>query len=142
MRTGFDTQIQHPARSPTRAAINTPQWDYERIEEVSIPAKVPPDPIEAVIGATVDEFTTANVYVVGSGWGDGTYATYIGRLQTQPSQASSPTSGYCPPDKHPMPDRRSDLPMRGWIRVADVSSMYEPAPESEVAHRSGPGVSR
>jgi hypothetical protein len=53
--------------------------DYDRIDEVFIPAQIPLDPIEAVIGAVVDEATDANVFVVGSGWGDGSYATYIGR---------------------------------------------------------------
>jgi uncharacterized protein DUF4241 len=55
------------------------QWDYERIEDAFIPAQIPTDPIEAVIATVVDELTAANVYVVGSGWGDGTYATYVGR---------------------------------------------------------------
>jgi predicted esterase YcpF (UPF0227 family) len=40
---------------------------------------VPHDPIDAVLAAVVDEMTGANVYVVGSGWGDGVYATYVGR---------------------------------------------------------------
>lgn len=56
-------------------------WDYERIDEVFIPAQIPDDPIEAVIAAVVDERTAANVYVVGSGWGDGVYATYVGRTE-------------------------------------------------------------
>ncbi|MEU8609553.1 DUF4241 domain-containing protein [Actinoplanes sp. NPDC048791] len=55
------------------------RWDYDRIEETFIPAQIPTDPIEAVIAAVVDEGTAANVYVVGSGWGDGVYATYVGR---------------------------------------------------------------
>jgi hypothetical protein len=55
------------------------EWDYDRIEDVFIPAQIPLDPIDAVIVATVDEPTGANVYVVGSGWGDGSYATYVGR---------------------------------------------------------------
>jgi hypothetical protein len=54
-------------------------WDYDRIEDVFIPAQIPHDPIEAVIAAVVDAPTGANVYVVGSGWGDGSYATYVGR---------------------------------------------------------------
>jgi len=57
------------------------QWDYEQIEEAFIPAQIPADPIEAVIAAVVDERTAANVYVVGSGWGDGVYATYVGRTE-------------------------------------------------------------
>jgi hypothetical protein len=55
------------------------EWDYDRIDATFIPAQIPDDPIEAVIGAVVDEMTGANVYVVGSGWGDGVYATYVGR---------------------------------------------------------------
>ena len=54
-------------------------WDYEQIEDVFIPARIPVDPIEAVIEAVVVEETGANVFVVGSGWGDGVYATYVGR---------------------------------------------------------------
>src|SRR5262249_15838818 len=39
------------------------EWDYDRIDATFIPAKVPDDPIEAVIAAVVDEMTGANVYV-------------------------------------------------------------------------------
>jgi hypothetical protein len=56
-------------------------WDYEHVERVFIPAHIPDDPIEAVIAAVVDERTGANVYVVGSGRGDGVYATYVGRTE-------------------------------------------------------------
>ncbi|GAA1858587.1 DUF4241 domain-containing protein [Asanoa iriomotensis] len=55
------------------------QWDYERVEDALIPAQIPDDPVEAVIVVVADEDTGANVYVVGSGWGDGAYATYVGR---------------------------------------------------------------
>ncbi|PZG02329.1 DUF4241 domain-containing protein [Micromonospora deserti] len=55
------------------------EWDYERVEETFIPAQIPDDPVDAVITTVVDEWTGANVYVVGSGWGDGVYATYVGR---------------------------------------------------------------
>jgi hypothetical protein len=55
------------------------EWEYDQIDAAFIPAQVPVDPIEAVIAAVVDEMTGANVYVVGSGWGDGVYATYVGR---------------------------------------------------------------
>lgn len=62
-----------------RAAMEAlSRWDYDRIEETFIPAQIRLDPIEAVIVATVDEPTGANVFVVGSGWGDGSYATYTG----------------------------------------------------------------
>jgi hypothetical protein len=54
-------------------------WDFDRIEDVFIPAQTPDDPIEAVIVAVVDPSSGANVYVVESGWGDGSYATYVGR---------------------------------------------------------------
>jgi Protein of unknown function (DUF4241) len=57
------------------------QWDYEQIEDAFIPARIPVDPIEAVVAAVVDQGTAANVYVVGSGWGDGVYATYVGRTE-------------------------------------------------------------
>lgn len=57
------------------------QWDYDEIEEAFIPAQIPVDPIEAVSTKVVDEPTAANVYVVGSGWGDGVYATYVGRTK-------------------------------------------------------------
>jgi hypothetical protein len=57
------------------------KWDYEQIEEAFIPAQIPDDPIEAVIAAVVDDDTAANVYIVGSGWGDGVYATYVGRAE-------------------------------------------------------------
>ena len=54
---------------------------YEQVDDKFIAAQVPDDPIEAVIGAVAEERTAANVYVVGSGWGDGVYATYIGRTE-------------------------------------------------------------
>jgi hypothetical protein len=54
------------------------EWDYDRVEAAFIAAQIPDDPIEAVASAVVDEPTAANVYVVGSGWGDGVYATYVG----------------------------------------------------------------
>ena len=57
------------------------QWDYDRVEDTFIPAQIPHDPIEAVIAAVVENPTAANVYVVGSGWGDGVYATYVGRTE-------------------------------------------------------------
>jgi len=57
------------------------EWDYEQVDEAFIPAQIPIDPIEAVIVKVVEERTAANVYVVGSGWGDGVYATYVGRTK-------------------------------------------------------------
>jgi hypothetical protein len=57
------------------------EWNYEQVDAVFIPAQIPADPIDAVIGAVVEDRTAANVYVVGSGWGDGLYATYVGRTE-------------------------------------------------------------
>jgi hypothetical protein len=51
-------------------------WDYDRIDDVFIPAQVPPAP--AAIGAVTDDATGANVVIVTSGWGDGLYPTFIG----------------------------------------------------------------
>jgi hypothetical protein len=53
------------------------KWSYDRIDEAFISAQIPLDPIDAVRVAIADEPTGANVYVVGSGWGDGCYATYV-----------------------------------------------------------------
>jgi Protein of unknown function (DUF4241) len=74
---GVDAGTGTPADRVAIEALS--QWGYDRIEETFIPAQVPLDPIEAVIVATVDEHTGANVFVVGSGWGDGSYATYTSR---------------------------------------------------------------
>jgi hypothetical protein len=57
------------------------QWDYDQVEDTFIPAQIPHDPIEAIIAAVAKERTAANVYVVGSGWGDGVYATYVGSTE-------------------------------------------------------------
>ncbi|GAA2861336.1 hypothetical protein Acy02nite_57840 [Actinoplanes cyaneus] len=82
-----DTFFGYPVDSGTgtladQVAIETTaQWDFDQIEDTFIPAQIPHDPIEAVIAAVVDERTAANVYVVGSGWGDGAYATYVGRTE-------------------------------------------------------------
>lgn len=51
-------------------------WDFDRLDEVFIPAQMPPAP--ASIGAVVDEATGANVVTVTSGWGDGHYPTFVG----------------------------------------------------------------
>lgn len=51
-------------------------WDFDRLDEVFIPAQMPPAP--AAIGAVTDEATGANVVTVSSGWGDGCYPTFIG----------------------------------------------------------------
>ncbi|WP_433788528.1 DUF4241 domain-containing protein [Actinoplanes sp. CA-252034] len=51
-------------------------WDYDQLEEVYIPARIPPGP--APIDGVVDEATGANVISVSSGWGDGVYPTFVG----------------------------------------------------------------
>lgn len=52
-------------------------WDFDRLDDVYIPAQVPPAP--AAIDAVTDEATEANVIIVSSGWGDGVYPTFVGR---------------------------------------------------------------
>ncbi|NMO52740.1 DUF4241 domain-containing protein [Actinoplanes sp. TBRC 11911] len=52
-------------------------WDFDRLDEVYIPAQIPAAP--APIDAVTDEPTGANVIVVSSGWGDGVYPTFVGR---------------------------------------------------------------
>lgn len=55
------------------------EWDHERIEEVYLPAGYPSGPVPGgAISAVTDEQTGANVVAVSSGWGDGTYPTFIG----------------------------------------------------------------
>ncbi|BEL04597.1 DUF4241 domain-containing protein [Actinoplanes sichuanensis] len=51
-------------------------WDYDQLEEVYIPARIPSGP--APIDGVVDETTGANVITVASGWGDGVYPTFVG----------------------------------------------------------------
>jgi Protein of unknown function (DUF4241) len=51
-------------------------WDFDRLDEVYIPAQVPAAP--AAIGAVTDQATDANVITVSSGWGDGIDPTFIG----------------------------------------------------------------
>lgn len=76
---GVDAGTGTLADQSAVAAMST--WDYEQVEQAFIPALIPDDPIEAVIDTVVVEETSANVYVVGSGWGDGSYATYVGRTE-------------------------------------------------------------
>jgi len=52
-------------------------WDFDRLDDVYIPAQVPPAP--APIDAITDEATGANVIIVSSGWGDGVFPTFVGR---------------------------------------------------------------
>jgi hypothetical protein len=53
-------------------------WDYERLDDVYIPPQFPGAPVPGAIGAVTDEPTGTNVVIVGSGWGDGLYPTFIG----------------------------------------------------------------
>jgi hypothetical protein len=56
------------------------RWPYERVEDA-----YPGDgslPAPAVSGAVTDEATGANVIAVTTGWGDGSYATFLGRSAT------------------------------------------------------------
>ncbi|SCG38048.1 DUF4241 domain-containing protein [Micromonospora coxensis] len=51
-------------------------WEFDQVDEVFIPAQVPPAP--AAVDAITDEASGANVIIVSSGWGDGIYPTFIG----------------------------------------------------------------
>ena len=52
------------------------RWEFDQLDEVYIPAQVPPAP--AAVDAITDEPTGANVITVSSGWGDGIYPTFVG----------------------------------------------------------------
>lgn len=54
-------------------------WEYDRVDEVFIPADYPLAPVPGLVSAVVDEPTGANLVLVTSGWGDGVYPTFIGR---------------------------------------------------------------
>ncbi|MFI6783939.1 DUF4241 domain-containing protein [Micromonospora sp. NPDC050276] len=54
-------------------------WDYDRVEQVFIPAELPSSPVPGLITAVLDEASGANVVTVTTGWGDGCYGTWIGR---------------------------------------------------------------
>jgi hypothetical protein len=62
-------------------------WEYERVEDVYIPAGIPLAPVPGVAGAVTDEPTGANVILVSSGWGDGAYPTFVG--YAAPGEVSS-----------------------------------------------------
>jgi len=68
-------------------------WDFDDLEDVFIPSQISDDPIEAVISAVADKQSNANIYVVGSGWGDGAYATYLGR--TGEGRITSFVTDFC-----------------------------------------------
>ena len=54
-------------------------WDYERLDEVYIPAQSPLAPVPGgIYTAVTDEASGANLTAVASGWGDGVYPTFIG----------------------------------------------------------------
>lgn len=55
------------------------EWEYERIDEVYVSRDYPLAPVPGgVISAVTDEKTGANVVAISSGWGDGSYPTFIG----------------------------------------------------------------
>jgi uncharacterized protein DUF4241 len=53
-------------------------WDYQRLEDVFIPDQVPDTPVPGLVAAVTDDPSGANVIIVTSGWGDGTYPTFTG----------------------------------------------------------------
>ena len=53
-------------------------WDYQRVEDVYIPAQLPERPVPGAVAAITDDQSGANVITVSSGWGDGVYPTFIG----------------------------------------------------------------
>ncbi|MCC3763329.1 DUF4241 domain-containing protein [Glycomyces sp. TRM65418] len=55
------------------------EWDYDRTEEVLIDEADWEGPVPGLASAVTDPTTGANVVLVGSGWGDGSYPTFIGR---------------------------------------------------------------
>jgi hypothetical protein len=57
-------------------------WDYQRLEDAYIPARLPERPVPGAAGAVTDEQSGANVIIVASGLGDGQYPTFIGYTAT------------------------------------------------------------
>jgi hypothetical protein len=55
------------------------EWDYDRTEDVLINEMDWEGPVPGLAAAVTDPATGANVVLVGSGWGDGSYPTFIGR---------------------------------------------------------------
>jgi hypothetical protein len=53
-------------------------WDFDRLDEIYIPAQLPLAPVPGAIAAVTDERSGANVVTVSSGWGDGVYPTFVG----------------------------------------------------------------
>lgn len=54
------------------------EWDFDRLDDVFIPAQLPEKPVPGAIVAVTDEANGGNVATVSSGWGDGCYPTFIG----------------------------------------------------------------
>ncbi|THV26455.1 DUF4241 domain-containing protein [Glycomyces paridis] len=54
-------------------------WEYEETEERLIDATDWEGPVPGLVSAVTDTATGANVVIVGTGWGDGVYPTFIGR---------------------------------------------------------------
>src|SRR5262249_27021285 len=52
-------------------------WDYQRLEDVYIPAQLPERPVPGALAAVTHEQSGANVIIVTSGRGDGQYPTVI-----------------------------------------------------------------
>ncbi|OJF11899.1 hypothetical protein BG844_23690 [Couchioplanes caeruleus subsp. caeruleus] len=57
------------------AALKT--WTYARVERVFLPEPSPPAP--GALRAITDPATGAGVVAVSTGWGEGAYATFVGR---------------------------------------------------------------
>jgi hypothetical protein len=55
------------------------EWDYDQTEDVFINEMDWEGPVPGRAAAVTDPVTGANVVLVGSGWGDGSYPTFIGR---------------------------------------------------------------
>jgi hypothetical protein len=55
------------------------EWDYDRTEDVLINEMDWEGVVPGLAAAVTDPGTGANVVLVGSGWGDGSYPTFIGR---------------------------------------------------------------
>lgn len=55
------------------------RWDFGQVESVFLPRPLPQKPVPGYVTAVVDPATGANLSVVGAGWGDGAYPTFIGR---------------------------------------------------------------
>ncbi len=55
------------------------EWDFDRTEDVLIGEMDWEGPVNGLAAAVTDPATGANVVLVGSGYGDGAYPTFIGR---------------------------------------------------------------